>query len=234
LDGGLTWTDNVAISEVFNSLIGWPSQNKIGDYYDMVSDNAGVSIAYSATFNGEQDVYYLRIGDFDCNQNEIADSLDIVDGTSDDCNDNNLPDECEPDCNGNGVADPCDIADLTSDDCDGNFVPDECDPDFDGDGLVDGCDPDADNDGVPNELDECPHTLPGVIVQDTGRPLGDTNGNCTVDLIDYWRFANCLVRSGPIPVPDPAGCVSALDYDGDANLDLMDFAGFQRSFGGGE
>ena len=27
----------------------------------MVSDNAGADVAYTATFNGEQDVYYVRV-----------------------------------------------------------------------------------------------------------------------------------------------------------------------------
>ncbi len=61
-NAGLTWSANVALSLPFDPHIGWPDQNKIGDYYDMVSDNLGADIVYSATFNGEQDVYYLRIG----------------------------------------------------------------------------------------------------------------------------------------------------------------------------
>ena len=61
LDGGRTWSKNVATTPVWNSFIGWPNQNKIGDYYGMVSDNTGTGLAYSATFNGEQDVYYSRI-----------------------------------------------------------------------------------------------------------------------------------------------------------------------------
>ncbi len=61
-DGGLTWAENVPISQPFNHFLGYPGGNrKLGDYYDMVSDDNGVSIAYAATFNGEQDVYYLRV-----------------------------------------------------------------------------------------------------------------------------------------------------------------------------
>jgi hypothetical protein len=61
VDGGLTWSPNIAISPAFDPHIGWPSQNKIGDYYDMVSHDDAAHLAYSATFNGGQDVYYLRI-----------------------------------------------------------------------------------------------------------------------------------------------------------------------------
>ncbi|MEM7305791.1 MAG: right-handed parallel beta-helix repeat-containing protein [Planctomycetota bacterium] len=64
----------------------------------------------------------------DCNENGVADTCDIADGTSADCDSNGLPDECQSqaDCNGNGVPDFCDIAAGTSLDADGDAVPDEC------------------------------------------------------------------------------------------------------------
>ncbi len=40
-------------------------------------------------------VYFLRIGPYDCNANEIPDEDDIADATSIDCNGNAVPDECE-------------------------------------------------------------------------------------------------------------------------------------------
>ncbi|MHC4413985.1 MAG: sialidase family protein [Planctomycetota bacterium] len=113
-DGGLTWSANVALSPPFDSHVGWPNQSKLGDYYDMVSDNVGAHLAFAATFNGEQDVYYLRIGDYDCNGNSVPDTEDLAGGASGDCNDNEIPDECEiaagtePDANGNGIPDACD------------------------------------------------------------------------------------------------------------------------------
>jgi hypothetical protein len=61
LDGGVTWAKNVKASPSWNSHVGWPQQDKIGDYYDMVSHNDGAHLAYAATFNGEQDVYYLKL-----------------------------------------------------------------------------------------------------------------------------------------------------------------------------
>ena len=112
-DGGVTWSANTQLSPVFNSWIGWPQQNKIGDYYDMISDDVGANLAWAATFNGEQDVYYLRIGDYDCNGNGIGDTEDLANGDSFDCNENGIPDECEiaagtlPDKNGNGIPDEC-------------------------------------------------------------------------------------------------------------------------------
>lgn len=54
----------------------------------------------------------------DCNHNGVADTMDISGSTSDDCDGNNVPDECEPDF-----------------DTDGRI--DACDPDEDDDGLLD-------------------------------------------------------------------------------------------------
>ncbi|HEX8076785.1 MAG TPA: sialidase family protein, partial [Chthoniobacterales bacterium] len=61
LDGGDNWSANVAVSEPFNPFVGYPNQNKIGDYITIVSDIAGGNVAYTATFNGEQDIYYVRV-----------------------------------------------------------------------------------------------------------------------------------------------------------------------------
>jgi len=60
-DGGVTWSPSIVLSPRWNSTLGWPNQNKIGDYYDMVSDAGGAHLAWAATFNGEEDVYYLHI-----------------------------------------------------------------------------------------------------------------------------------------------------------------------------
>jgi hypothetical protein len=62
LDGGDTWSLNVAISNPFNPFLGYPNQDKLGDYITVVSDNNGANVAYAATFNGEEDIYYVRIG----------------------------------------------------------------------------------------------------------------------------------------------------------------------------
>lgn len=60
-DGGLTWSANVAISEAFNQSLGYPNQQKMGDYMGMISLNAGAFIAHSATFNGEEDIWFTRV-----------------------------------------------------------------------------------------------------------------------------------------------------------------------------
>jgi hypothetical protein len=62
-DGGETWSPNEKLSDYFDPHVGWPNQNKMGDYFDMVSDNNGAYLAWAATFNNEQDVYYSYITD---------------------------------------------------------------------------------------------------------------------------------------------------------------------------
>ena len=61
IDGGNTWALNVAVSNSFSPFVGYPNQDKIGDYITVVSDNASANVAYAATFNGEEDIYYVRI-----------------------------------------------------------------------------------------------------------------------------------------------------------------------------
>lgn len=93
LDAGTTWANDQPISPEWNSLVGWPNQNKIGDYYHMVSTPDAGHLAYSATFNNEQDTYYVELGD--CNGNQVHDGVDLQNGTSFDANGNAIPDECE-------------------------------------------------------------------------------------------------------------------------------------------
>lgn len=61
LDQGETWSDNELLSDAFDPHVGWPNQEKMGDYFDMISDNGNAHLAWAATLNGEQDVYYGRI-----------------------------------------------------------------------------------------------------------------------------------------------------------------------------
>lgn len=58
---GDSWTENMAISVPFDPNIGYPQQNKMGDYFHMTSDNDFAHLAWANTINGGQDVYYTRI-----------------------------------------------------------------------------------------------------------------------------------------------------------------------------
>ena len=61
LDQGENWSANFELTQLFDPHVGWPNQDKMGDYYDMRSDDESAHLAWAATFNGEQDVYYGRI-----------------------------------------------------------------------------------------------------------------------------------------------------------------------------
>jgi hypothetical protein len=52
----------------------------MGDYFDMVSDNNGASLAWAATFNNEQDVYYSYITDTTIVPVELVSFSAISDG----------------------------------------------------------------------------------------------------------------------------------------------------------
>lgn len=60
-DGGMTWSANRAVGDPFDPSLGYPQQNKIGDYFQTQSDNGSVNLISPATFNGEQDLFYQRL-----------------------------------------------------------------------------------------------------------------------------------------------------------------------------
>lgn len=87
----------------------------------------------------------------DCNTNGLNDPDEIIAGTAEDCNGNNIPDPCDvnpilcggnclPDCNTNLVIDECDVLGGTSLDCDFDLIPNECEPDCNANGVPDTCD----------------------------------------------------------------------------------------------
>jgi hypothetical protein len=94
-DGGSSWGTNQPVSPAWNSHLGFPVQQKIGDYYHMVSDLTGANLAWSATFNGEQDVWFTRIGETDCNGDGIGDATGLAQGIGHDANQDGLLDECQ-------------------------------------------------------------------------------------------------------------------------------------------
>ncbi len=81
IDAGDTWVPSIEVSPSYNRSLGYPQQNKLGDYYHMVSDELGANLAYAATFNGEQDVYFLRIP-VDCNGHAIDEYTTLTDYTT--------------------------------------------------------------------------------------------------------------------------------------------------------
>lgn len=125
-DHGNYWAPSIALTPSFNTLIGWPAQDKIGDYIGMLTTDVTTHIAYSATFNGEQDIWTVSVS-IDCNGNGMPDLDDVYSGGSDDCSGNRIPDECETDFDGDGDIDLCDSDSdddgLLNEDDDCDFTP---------------------------------------------------------------------------------------------------------------
>ncbi len=153
----------------------------------------------------------------DCNTNGVDDAQDLATGTSEDCNTNDLPDECETDVDGDGLIDECDncpqdfnpeqtdtdsngLGDACDDleeefeDCNSNGVDDADDlldqtsEDCNTNDLPDECEPDADGDGLIDECDNCP--------QEPNPDQTDTDGNGLGDACDQ-------LEEDPIVDPDP-------------------------------
>ncbi len=236
LDAGQTWSTNIQVSPTFDSHVGWPSQDKIGDYYDMVSDNGGANIAYSATFNGEEDVYFLRIPQ-DCNGNGIDDDCDIQCGaagtrcavagcgTNADCNNNWIPDECEPDedCNGNTQRDICEIGADPSLDCNENDVLDECESAEDCNNntildiceLADGSAKDCNDNDIPDDCD-----IDGPVSDDdngNGVPDECEGACCSCLGCEETTPADCSGLSGEfsglsVMCDDPGACTPPIPF----------------------
>ncbi len=59
VDGGMTWSVDRPLSDPFDTTVGYPDQQKIGDYYQIKSSDAKTHIVYSATYNGGEDLWYL-------------------------------------------------------------------------------------------------------------------------------------------------------------------------------
>ncbi len=112
-DNGETWSLPRILVQGFDSHLGWPAERqRIGDYIHLRSDTLGADLVYTATYNGEQDIYYVRIGPRDCNRNGIPDFDDIAAG--------------EPDCDRDGAPDVCEIAAGAEIDTDADGIPDRC------------------------------------------------------------------------------------------------------------
>jgi hypothetical protein len=96
--------------------------------------------------------------------------------------------------------------------------------DADGDGEGDACDVDDDNDGVVNDGDLCPGTLPGNVVDVDGCSAAqrDGDGDGVPDADDQCPDTpiGTEVDAAGCPVQPPQGEVC--DVDGDADVDYHD------------
>jgi hypothetical protein len=112
-DESSTWSPPIVVAPEFDSHLGWPDERRrLGDYIHLRSDTLGADLVFAATTNGEQDIYFVRIGPRDCNRNRINDTDDIAAG--------------EPDCDRDGAPDSCEIAAGAETDGNGDGIPDRC------------------------------------------------------------------------------------------------------------
>jgi hypothetical protein len=151
-------------------------------------------------------------------------------GTSTDCNENGVPDECDlvppgdyHDCNNNGALDVCDLADGISDDCNDNGIPDECETDCQPNGIPDDCDirdgisQDVNGNGVPDECDAYPPAAepgtPACSIADecTGAFAGAdcVGGGCYVP---KNRYVSIDPTTNALPVAYQVELAEAADY----------------------
>ncbi|MBI4717001.1 MAG: hypothetical protein HY763_04295 [Planctomycetes bacterium] len=180
----------------------------------------------------------------DCNSNGIADPCDVLqcppgDLSCADCNGNTRPDGCEPDCDLDGIPDVCDPPDDTDGDgitecydrCPLTTPPGACACPAVGrccwfDGLI--CWDDYPRDqcirdlGVPDCI-EAPCRL--------GCLVGDRDLDGDLDLGDIGSIQQCY--SGPEGTPgyNPPSheCSINLDFDGDDDVDLLDWKAFHEN-----
>ncbi|MBI4719631.1 MAG: hypothetical protein HY763_17685 [Planctomycetes bacterium] len=170
--------------------------NEVACNDDHCGYHSSISVAVSA---GRR--YWIRISGF---YGASGGYLLAVNGpacltTRLDCDQNGVPDECDPDCNENQTPDPCDILAGTSWDCDFDDLPDECETDCNqnawpddcelasgardcnGNRVPDDCETDADEDVVIDVCDNCPSAVNPQQLDGDGDGEGDACDLCPRD-----------------------------------------------------
>ncbi|MCK6456208.1 MAG: proprotein convertase P-domain-containing protein [Phycisphaerae bacterium] len=154
----------------------------------------------------------------DCDADEILDACELVEN---DCDGNQVPDNCQTDSDGDGRIDPCDL-------CEG--YDDALDDDFDG--VPDGCDvcpgfddtQNADGDAAPDGCDGCPQDplkiAPGAC--GCGQPDVDTDGDTVLDCDDVCPGEDDRFDCDGDMVPDSCDTEPDCNLNGvPDNCDLM-------------
>ena len=196
-----------------------------------------------ATWDGTVTFKYLPGVFVDCNDNDVPDDQDILDG-ADDCNTNGIPDECEDleDCNTDGIADTCQLAsDDGTLDCDGDGVIDSCEPvspDRNNNGLNDFCEEAGDLCAdapvmQPNDTSLCsnlltlpvPEQIAVICVTDGGDSFSGANRDVwrsiTVDGPGVLSLTTCDIDGDDTDLAVWDACVDGtpLACSGDAEVD---------------
>jgi hypothetical protein len=130
----------------------WGLGGPAADEFDECGGDGAPGTQGSTGANGTISIQQILVDD--CNSNCLEDFCEVANGDAPDCNDNDVPDECDPDCDGDGIPDDCEA------DCNGDGIPDDCDPDCNGNGnsdscdIVDGSSDDINGNWIPDECDD--------------------------------------------------------------------------------
>jgi hypothetical protein len=228
-------TDNCVVIDLYNNLNG--TDDASGTY-----DHGTTTIVWTGIDNHGNTSEVLQtvtvtVPQADCNANGSPDVCDLASGISEDCDGNDVPDECDVDCNQNGSPDACDLSGGTSVDCNGNGVPDECDLenmdslDTNANSIPDECEPsflrgDANEDGGVDIADAI-HMLYALMLggaQSGCTDATDANDDSAHDISDIIFVLNYQFQNGaPPPAPGPLDC--GIDMTPDDGLGCDSYGG---------
>jgi hypothetical protein len=203
-EGNWVWSSGEPVTYV-NWYPGEPNNNGDEDWGEILFYANGV---WNDVRGARRGIVELSFSN-DCNENDVLDECDIADEVSRDCNGNGRPDECESgaDCNGNAVQDICDLAEGLSPDCNRTGVPDECELENN----------DCNANAVPDECEDCNRNGRADECDVTSESSRDCSRNGIPD--------ECEPDSDRDGIPDL--CDGKGDIDHDADVDLFDYRLFQ-------
>ena len=147
-----------------------------GNLYTNITFTPGSDEDNDGIIDSIDNCYLYNPDQADCNGNGIGDVCDLADFTSYDCDQNSVPDECQPDCDGDGFIDPCDN-----------------DSDIDGDGIPDNCESDCNENGIPDDFE-----IKLGLAQ-------DCNNNNIPDSCDMENGTSTNSATATITFTDPTG-----------------------------
>ncbi len=151
-DGASVELDDIRADEGGFAIRGSFAGNRLGSSVSGAGDVNGDGLDDFIIGAPGADASYVVITPRDCNENGISDAEDVASETSEDCNGNGVPDECEADCDGDGTPDDCEISSGESADCDADGIPDGC-------AISSGASADCNQNDVPDECDATPPAL---------------------------------------------------------------------------
>ncbi len=138
----------------------------------------------------------------DCNSNGVPDAVDIFNGSSTDCDNNQIPDECQSgdDCDGNGILDVCELGSDWRMDRNLNGIIDSCD-------IASGFSQDVNGNGIVDEFENTPSVLISEIMynptgtEEIGEFVEIYNFGATPVDIGGWTLADIEGDSPSAAIP---------------------------------